>query len=401
VGLVGLLVLAASALPTAGAGAQTEADQERVAGEIRSTRVLVGEASAEEARLLSLIDNSRRREGELARKLEAVDGQISATGRVLEDASAGLAAVSARQVAAQDSLDRLAVQLEESRRALTRQALTAYTGQSEAARYAGLLLGAGSVGEVVSKRSYLRWAIGNQTDVIASAERVREEVADRRDELSSARAEAEARRNSIAADQSRLAESRSEKESLRREVVEELSTRDRLRDEALARKREFEATLEQLERESKAIAEALRRRAEAAGPVPPGGVAPGRLSTPIPGAAVTSPFGPRTHPIYGDVRPHTGLDLSGGSGTPIRAAAAGVVVSAAELGAYGKTTVIDHGGGLATLYAHQSAITVSAGERVAGGQVIGRVGSTGASTGPHLHFEVRRDGTPVNPGSYL
>lgn len=395
IALVG--VMARLAPPVA---AQTEADQQRVADQIRSTRALVGEASAEESRLLALIDASRRRERDLAQRLSAVDGQIGSVGRALDDTRGRLAAVEGRQAAARARLDQLSDEVAASRKALTRQALSAYTGQSEAARYAAMWLRATSAAEIVSKSSYLRVVVGNQTDLIAGAERLRNEVADRRDELASARAATVAERDAVAAHQARLTASRAAQDVLRRDVVGELATKDRLRDETLARKAEFQATLDTLERESRAIAEALRRRA-AAGGSPMGGVAPGRLQRPISGAAITSVFGPRVHPIYGDVRSHTGIDFDGSSGTPIRAAAAGVVVSASTLGGYGNCTLVDHGGGLVTLYAHQSAMSVSAGERVVAGQVIGRVGTTGASTGPHLHFEVRRQGDPVNPMPYF
>jgi murein DD-endopeptidase MepM/ murein hydrolase activator NlpD len=134
------------------------------------------------------------------------------------------------------------------------------------------------------------------------------------------------------------------------------------------------------------------------------GVAPsghGVLAIPIPGAPVSSGFGPRIHPIFGDVRMHTGADFAASSGTPIHAAADGIVVSAGPFGGYGNATVIDHGHSLATLYGHQSVIVVSGGERVTRGQVIGFVGCTGNCTGPHLHFEVRVSGTPVDPLPYL
>jgi murein DD-endopeptidase MepM/ murein hydrolase activator NlpD len=116
---------------------------------------------------------------------------------------------------------------------------------------------------------------------------------------------------------------------------------------------------------------------------------------------VVSPFGYRIHPIYGDRRLHTGVDFDASEGTPIHAAESGTVVSAGWMGGYGNATIIDHGNGLATLYAHQSAILVSGGQHVTRGQVIGRVGCTGACTGPHLHFEVRVNGTPVDPMPYL
>jgi murein DD-endopeptidase MepM/ murein hydrolase activator NlpD len=94
---------------------------------------------------------------------------------------------------------------------------------------------------------------------------------------------------------------------------------------------------------------------------------------------------------------HTGIDIGAGYGSTIRAAGAGEVIFAGYRRGYGNCVIIDHGGGVSTLYGHCSALTVSEGQQVAQGQPIARVGSTGLSTGPHLHFEVRHNGTPVNP----
>ncbi len=116
---------------------------------------------------------------------------------------------------------------------------------------------------------------------------------------------------------------------------------------------------------------------------------------------VTSRFGQRLHPVRGIWLMHTGVDLAAGHGSPIRASRAGTVSSAAWRGGYGNTVVIDHGGGLATLYAHLSAFEVAAGQQVGQGQVVGREGMTGTATGPHLHFEVRVNGAPVNPCGYI
>ncbi|HVM19039.1 MAG TPA: peptidoglycan DD-metalloendopeptidase family protein [Egibacteraceae bacterium] len=113
--------------------------------------------------------------------------------------------------------------------------------------------------------------------------------------------------------------------------------------------------------------------------------------------ALTSGFGYRTHPIFKTRRMHAGIDIPAPTGQPIFAAADGVVSSAGVRGGYGNVVVIDHGEGLSTVYAHQSRMTVSTGEDVDAGDVIGHVGSTGWSTGPHLHFEVRLGGTPVDP----
>ena len=124
------------------------------------------------------------------------------------------------------------------------------------------------------------------------------------------------------------------------------------------------------------------------------------MAWPSPGR-LTSRFGYRTHPIYGDRRLHAGIDVGAGTGTPVRSADDGVVLLSYFSSGYGNLIVVDHGGGVSTAYAHQSARLVAAGDRVARGQLIGRVGSTGNSTGPHLHFEVREDGDPVDPLKYL
>ncbi len=130
------------------------------------------------------------------------------------------------------------------------------------------------------------------------------------------------------------------------------------------------------------------------------GTAPSVLSWPVNGA-VGSPFGYRVHPILGVKRLHTGVDINAASGAPIVASGAGTVILAQTYGGYGRAVVIDHGGGLTTLYAHQSQMAVSVGEEVSRGEVIGYVGCSGSCTGPHLHFEVRVSGVPVDPLGYL
>jgi murein DD-endopeptidase MepM/ murein hydrolase activator NlpD len=130
------------------------------------------------------------------------------------------------------------------------------------------------------------------------------------------------------------------------------------------------------------------------------GSAPGSLVRPVPGG-VSSGYGWRIHPIYGNSRLHTGWDMNGSCGVPIRSAASGRVFYTGWKGGYGNAVMIDHGGGLSTLYAHQSSIGVSYGAQVVAGEVIGWVGTTGTSTACHLHFETRVNGTPVDPIAYL
>lgn len=128
----------------------------------------------------------------------------------------------------------------------------------------------------------------------------------------------------------------------------------------------------------------------------------GTMSWPVPASSkITSPFGTRIHPILKTKKMHTGIDISVGSGNNVIAAQSGTVIHSGWLGGYGKALIIDHGGGIATLYAHNSSLLVAEGAKVAQGQSIAKSGSTGLSTGPHVHFEVRVNGQYVDPMKYV
>ena len=126
----------------------------------------------------------------------------------------------------------------------------------------------------------------------------------------------------------------------------------------------------------------------------------GQFIWPINGP-ITSPFGWRVHPIFGSEYFHSGIDIAGDYGDSIHAAAAGTVIYAGWISGYGNAVIINHGGGVQTLYGHNQSLNVSEGQQVSQGQVISYCGSTGNSTGPHCHFEVRVNGEPVNPLNYL
>ncbi|WP_395397444.1 M23 family metallopeptidase [Novosphingobium sp. BL-8A] len=122
---------------------------------------------------------------------------------------------------------------------------------------------------------------------------------------------------------------------------------------------------------------------------------------PVRGGEQTSGFGMRHHPILGGTRFHDGVDLAAHAGDGVFATAGGRVTSAGWNGGYGLAVTVDHGHGVETRYAHLSRVNVAAGEEVRAGEILGRVGSTGLSTGPHLHYEMRRFGRPVDPATTL
>ena len=159
-------------------------------------------------------------------------------------------------------------------------------------------------------------------------------------------------------------------------------------------------TIDRKQDESRAASERITRMLQHSGlrnlPVQGSGA----MIWPLAGS-ITSDFGWRTHPITGAQRFHSGIDIGGDYGDPIYAAQAGTVEYAGWISGYGNAVIINHGGGISTLYGHCQSLDVSTGQSVAQGELIAACGSTGNSTGPHCHFEVRVNGEPVNPLAYL
>jgi murein DD-endopeptidase MepM/ murein hydrolase activator NlpD len=164
-------------------------------------------------------------------------------------------------------------------------------------------------------------------------------------------------------------------------------------------KEAYERALKELEQSSREI-EAIIRQYQAGNNS--GQTGTGTYTWPTPGYTnITSEYGMRFHPILKQRKLHTGVDIGAPMGANIVAADSGTIMYAGWMSGYGQVLIVDHGGGMSTLYAHQSSFLVKKGDNVTKGQAIGKVGSTGWSTGPHLHFEVRINGSPTNPNGYI
>jgi len=160
------------------------------------------------------------------------------------------------------------------------------------------------------------------------------------------------------------------------------------------------ATIDRKQDESRAASERITRMLQRSSMVNLPVQGSGAMAWPLAGT-ITSDFGWRTHPITGAQRFHSGVDIGGDYGMPIYAAQAGTVEYAGWISGYGNSVIINHGGGISTLYGHCQSVNVSTGQNVAQGELIAACGSSGNSTGPHCHFEVRVNGEPVNPLNYF
>lgn len=215
------------------------------------------------------------------------------------------------------------------------------------------------------------------------------------------KAEVERRRAQLVAQEAELQRARANQEQQRAALAAQQEAKKTALHKVENDRQAQEQALNELEATSRQLESVIRQAqaSNASSSNPPKGS--GQLGWPCDARNITSPFGMRYHPILKKNKLHTGTDFGASNGSNIYAADNGVVISSGWMGGYGKAVIVDHGKGISTLYAHQSSILVSNGQTVNKGQVIGKVGSTGWSTGAHLHFEVRVNGVPKNPMNYL
>jgi murein DD-endopeptidase MepM/ murein hydrolase activator NlpD len=341
-----------------------------------------------------------------ARQLDVLRADDRQLESALRDLEASLASQAAATQAAQQAerAAQAAVSSAEARLTATEQRMSSLKAQAAALAVRAYVHPGGDgllemvrsrdLGEASRRETLLAHVASTDRDVLSQLRATREDQESEQERLRKLREQAEARRRAASARLVDLARARADQA--------------RIQGALDARIAAYVSDLEGLAREEGKIQELIRARSQpppvavvptlqqavSGGGNAPRAVSSGGLVWPASGP-VNSPFGPR----WG--RMHTGIDIGAPSGAAIRAAKGGTVISAGYNGGYGLAVVIDHGGGLTTLYGHASSISVGDGASVSQGQTIAAVGCTGSCTGPHLHFETRVGGSPQNPMNYL
>ncbi len=266
--------------------------------------------------------------------------------------------------------------------------------------YLEVLFASSGFSDFLTRFSFLQSILNSDIALFNQIKEEREKLEIQRAELEEQREELEAHRHELENQRQVLLGLRNSQLDKQAQIDRQSQERNRVLSQVRQAIEAQEKAIRDLEAESKKIESLINRLLEEQRRE--SGEAPSQLAWPVPGyTRITSGYGTRIHPITRRSSFHSGIDIGAPTGVPIVAAESGTVILARYYGGYGNCVIIDHGGGMTTLYAHAHTLNTSVGQRVTRGQRIAAIGSTGFSTGPHLHFEVRINGQTRNPLNYV
>ncbi len=321
---------------------------------------------------------------DIAEKLKAIQAELDEATRKLQAIKKEQDQVNLQIKQLQEEIQKAEVQLRARQAILNKRVRVIYMhGQLS---YIEVILGANSFSDFANRLELLKRIIRSDFNLIQ--------------EIQQRKAAIEAKKVEIEKEKARLDELASQAQKVQDEVKVKKAEQQRVLAHARTQQdaaKQMEADLIARSNEIRQIIQSRMQQNSGSDQIVHGS---GTFIWPCNGP-ITSPFGYRTHPIFGTTIYHSGIDIGVDYNTPIHAADGGTVILAGWCGGYGNAVIIDHGNGLQTLYGHNTSVAVSEGQTVSQGQVIAYSGSTGYSTGPHCHFEVRRNGEAVDPMGYL
>ena len=353
------------------------------------------------------IDETKQKAEELQKKKEAAESEQQSLATQLETIIAEMEDTKNQISQKEDELGQkeeelFEAQAQENDQYESMKKRIKYMYENGNAKFVDILCQSKDISEFLNNAEYISTISSYDREQLTAYQQVREKVQEQQKALEEEYAKLEDLQNDLIAKQTNVESLKASKESEISSISGELEqTNQKLAELQAAAE---EAARKQKEKEAAAAAAAAAKKNNGSSTGAGSSVVSGNgtFTHPCPGySRISSTFGYRNAPLAGASTNHKGVDFAASTGTPIYAAASGTVTSAGYSGKAGNLIIINHGNGLLTYYMHCDTIFVSAGQKVSRGQNSGQVGTTGNSTGPHLHFQVMNNGTPVNPMSYL
>jgi murein DD-endopeptidase MepM/ murein hydrolase activator NlpD len=355
---------------------------------------LPDEVPPEELELINRYREIESKAADLTTQLSILNGGIASSQRDVDGAQKKFEQAQKRFNQTEMRLAKTEDELEVARQRLRERAVAVYIGGNLSLGADTALLQAANVDDLGKSRAYGNAVVEDEQSIIREASELHRKVDELHDQAERDRDEAAAARDEFTAHKDDLEKKRDLIVLAEADLAKNAQAKIALLSEAAQHQIAVEQGFARVQAVRDSITNTLAQRQ--VGQTPPADSL-GIFLSPIPHPKINQPFGVKIDPLFNITRGHPGIDINGKTGDPIRAPADGVVVAAGWIDGYGNCTIIDHGNALGTLYGHQSLLAVKEGDKVRRGQVIGFVGSTGYSTGPHLHWEVRVLGNVVDP----
>ena len=330
------------------------------------------------------LNESKAKEKSLGDQVNSLEQQINSKQSDIDELEASISEAQAKLETLEEELAAAEEKVNTQNENLNARLRNMYKNGSVG--FIDVLMDSGSFSEFLNNLSLVEKVYTSDQDVL--------------EELQKAYDEIDAKKKEIETLQAELSESKATMEEQKSSLEADKASVEKKKSEIAADSAETQRELDKLEADAQALTSSIRNSGSSSSSSKYNG---GIMAWPVPSChTISSGYGGRIHPTTGKYKFHGGLDIPGSYGSAIVAANSGKVIWAGNRGdSYGNYVIIDHGGGVSTLYGHSSKVLVSTGQRVSRGQRIANVGSTGRSTGPHCHFEVRINGSRVNPNPYV